>query len=52
MVIYSFAYGSVFSLAPKKYRIGSMNIRARTIKRIPMMIFRETTLPRTLFAAL
>ena len=36
----------VFSVAPKKYNIGSMKIRHNAPKRIPVMIFSTTALPK------
>ena len=50
--MYSFAYGKVFSLAPKKYNMGSRNIRETAMNSKPMMMFRLTTFPRTLLAPL
>ena len=42
----------MFSLAPKKYRIGSMNMSETAMKSSPMMMFRLTTLLSTLLHAL
>ena len=50
--MYSLAYGSVFSLAPKKYRIGSMNASATAMKSSPIIMLRLTTLLSTLLQAL
>ena len=49
-VMYCRAKGRVASVAPKKRRIGSIHISVTKVKTRPVMMFRVTSLERTLFA--
>ena len=49
-VMYCRAKGRVASVAPKKRRIGSIHISVKKVKTRPVMMFRVTSLERTLFA--